>query len=86
MALLLLLSAFFSGTETALFSLSREQVKRLRGQGSHVEKTLELLVVFQIIVLVRNNKMIMIINFGLEVRNTVGPTYNLIIIFLSKVL
>lgn len=43
MALLLLLSAFFSGTETALFSLSREQVKRLRGQGSHVEKTLALL-------------------------------------------
>ncbi len=43
MALLLLLSAFFSGTETALFSLTREQVKRLRGQGHHVEKTLALL-------------------------------------------
>ncbi|MEN8254829.1 MAG: hemolysin family protein [Verrucomicrobiota bacterium] len=43
MALLLLCSAFFSGTETALFSLTREQVKRLRGQGRHVEKTLALL-------------------------------------------
>ncbi len=43
MALLLLCSAFFSGTETALFSLTREQVKRLRGQGLHVEKTLSLL-------------------------------------------
>ena len=43
MAVLLLCSAFFSGTETALFSLTREQVKRLRGQGRHVEKTLALL-------------------------------------------
>ncbi|MEN7973088.1 MAG: hemolysin family protein [Verrucomicrobiota bacterium] len=43
MALLLLCSAFFSGTETALFSLTREQVKRLRGQGHDVEKTLALL-------------------------------------------
>jgi len=43
MALLLLCSAFFSGTETALFSLTREQVKRLRGEGCHVEKTLALL-------------------------------------------
>ncbi len=43
MAFLLLCSAFFSGTETALFSLTREQVKRLRGQGRHVEKTLALL-------------------------------------------
>ncbi len=43
MALLLLCSAFFSGTETALFSLTREQVKRLRRQGHHVEKTLALL-------------------------------------------
>lgn len=43
MGLLLLVSAFFSGTETALFSLTREQVKRLRGQGHHVEKTLALL-------------------------------------------
>jgi len=43
MALLLLCSAFFSGTETALFSLTREQLKRLRDQGSHVEKLLGLL-------------------------------------------
>ena len=43
MAVLLLLSAFFSGTETALFSLTREQVKRLRGQGRHVDKMLALL-------------------------------------------
>jgi CBS domain containing-hemolysin-like protein len=40
MALLLLCSAFFSGTETALFSLTREQIKRLRDQGTHVEKLL----------------------------------------------
>ncbi len=43
MALLLLCSAFFSGTETALFSLSREQVKQLRRDGRHVEKMLALL-------------------------------------------
>lgn len=43
MGLLLLCSAFFSGTETALFSLTREQVKRLRGQGHHVEKALAVL-------------------------------------------
>ncbi len=43
MVLLLLCSAFFSGTETALFSLTREQVKRLRGQGHQVEKLLTLL-------------------------------------------
>lgn len=43
MALLLLFSAFFSGTETALFSLTREQIKRLRGQGHRVEKLLAVL-------------------------------------------
>ncbi len=43
MVFLLLCSAFFSGTETALFSLTREQVKRLRGQGHQVEKLLALL-------------------------------------------
>lgn len=43
MAVLLLGSAFFSGTETALFSLTREQVKRLRGRGRSVDKTLSLL-------------------------------------------
>ncbi len=43
MAGLLLLSAFFSGTETALFSLTREQVKRLRGAGRREEKILSLL-------------------------------------------
>lgn len=43
MVLLLLCSAFFSGTETALFSLTREQIKRLRGQGHEVQKTLDLL-------------------------------------------
>ena len=43
MALLLLCSAFFSGTETALFSLTRGQVERLRGHGHHIEKILELL-------------------------------------------
>lgn len=43
MAGLLGCSAFFSGTETALFSLTREQVKRLRGEGHRVEKTLALL-------------------------------------------
>lgn len=43
MVLLLLCSAFFSGTETALFSLTRGQVERLRGQGVHIERTLALL-------------------------------------------
>lgn len=43
MALLLLCSAFFSGTETALFSLTREQVQRLRGQGREVDRILALL-------------------------------------------
>lgn len=43
MAFLLLCSAFFSGTETALFSLSRKQIKRLRAQGPPVEKLLALL-------------------------------------------
>ena len=43
MAFLLLCSAFFSGTETALFSLTREQLKRLHDQGLHVEKLLNVL-------------------------------------------
>ena len=43
MALLLFCSAFFSGTETALFSLSREQIKGLRAQGHQVERMLLLL-------------------------------------------
>jgi len=43
MVFLLLCSAFFSGTETALFSLSREQVKHLRLKGHPVEKLLSLL-------------------------------------------
>ena len=40
MALLLFCSAFFSGTETALFSLSRDQVKELRAHGRHVDRLL----------------------------------------------
>jgi len=40
MALLLCCSAFFSGTETALFSLSPEQIKKLRSHGHHVERML----------------------------------------------
>ncbi|VGO15210.1 Magnesium and cobalt efflux protein CorC [Pontiella desulfatans] len=43
MAVLLCCSAFFSGTETALFSLSREQVKELRAHGHQVERLLALL-------------------------------------------
>ena len=43
MALLLLCSAFFSGTETALFSLTRDQIKRMRRQGHQVEKLLSVL-------------------------------------------
>lgn len=43
MAVLLFCSAFFSGIETALFSLTPEQVKRLRGEGHAVGKTLALL-------------------------------------------
>ncbi len=43
MGLLLLLSAFFSGTETALFSLTREQLKRLRTAGRNEERILALL-------------------------------------------
>ncbi len=40
MGLLLCVSAFFSGTETALFSLTSEQVKVLRRQGHHVDRLL----------------------------------------------
>ena len=43
MVLLLLCSAFFAGTESALFSLSRRQIRRLRHEGHHVEKLLTLL-------------------------------------------
>lgn len=43
MALLLFCSAFFSGTETALFSLNREQIKGLRAHGHQVERMLSLL-------------------------------------------
>lgn len=43
MGFLLLCSAFFSGTETALFSLTCDQMKRLRGEGHRVEKLLALL-------------------------------------------
>ena len=43
MGLLLLGSAFFSGTETALFSLTREQIKQLKLQGKHVDRLLALL-------------------------------------------
>ncbi len=43
MAALLFCSAFFSGTESALFSLSREQIKRLRNEGRGVESMLHLL-------------------------------------------
>ena len=43
MALLLLCSGFFSGTESALFSLSRSQIRQLRSEGHHVEKLLSLL-------------------------------------------
>jgi len=43
MALLLFCSAFFSGTESALFSLSRRQIRRLRHEGHHVERLLSLL-------------------------------------------
>ncbi len=41
MGVLLFFSAFFSGAETALFSLTREQMKRLR--GGHAEKMLAIL-------------------------------------------
>jgi len=40
---LLLCSAFFSATETALFSLTREQIKRLHGHGEHVSRMLSVL-------------------------------------------
>ena len=43
MAFLLSCSAFFSGTETALFSLTREQVKHLRSHGHHVDRLLTIL-------------------------------------------
>lgn len=43
MAVLLLCSAFFSGTESALFSLSRSQIRRLRHEGHQVERLLVLL-------------------------------------------
>lgn len=43
MATMLFFSGFFSGTETALFSLSREQMKHLREHGDHVSRLLTLL-------------------------------------------
>lgn len=43
MLLLLFCSAFFSGTESALFSLSRRQIRRMRHEGHHVERLLTLL-------------------------------------------
>ena len=43
LGVLLLCSAFFSGTESALFSLSRRQIRRLRHEGHQVEKLLTLL-------------------------------------------
>lgn len=43
MAFLLLCSAFFSGTESALFSLNRQQIRELRHEGRHVERMLSLL-------------------------------------------
>jgi len=43
MVVLLLCSAFFSGTETALFSLTREQMKVLRGHSRPAERMLALL-------------------------------------------
>jgi len=43
MALLLCCSGFFSGTESALFSLSRRQIGRLRHEGHHIERMLHLL-------------------------------------------
>jgi CBS domain containing-hemolysin-like protein len=43
LAVLLFCSAFFSGTESALFSLSRDQVRRLKHDGHHIEKLLSLL-------------------------------------------
>jgi len=75
MVLLLLLSAFFSGTETALFSLTREQVKRLRGQGHHVEKTLALLAENPsglLIAILFGNLVVNILFFSLSVVVAVG--------------
>ena len=43
MAVLLCCSGFFSGTESALFSLSRRQIGRLRHEGHHIERMLQLL-------------------------------------------
>jgi putative hemolysin len=43
MGFLLFCSAFYSGTESALFSLSRKQIKQLRQEGHHVQKMLTLL-------------------------------------------
>ncbi|MCF7849588.1 MAG: hemolysin family protein [Kiritimatiellales bacterium] len=40
---LLLCSAFFSATETALFSLTREQIKRMRAHGENVARMLAVL-------------------------------------------
>lgn len=40
---LLLLSAFFSGSETALFSLTRDQVLRLREDSGKVQRLMAVL-------------------------------------------
>ena len=75
MSLLLLVSAFFSGTETALFSLTREQVKRLRREGAHVEKTLALLAdnpTGLLIAILFGNLVVNILFFSLSVAVTIG--------------
>ena len=43
MVFLLCCSGFFSGTESALFSLNRNQIRRLRSDGHQIEKLLNLL-------------------------------------------
>lgn len=43
MAILLCCSAFFSGIESALFSLTRNQIRHLRSEGHRVERLLTLL-------------------------------------------
>ncbi len=44
MGFLLCLSALFSGSETALFSLSREDIKRIENEGTHTGKLIKELV------------------------------------------
>ncbi|MDZ8117104.1 hemolysin family protein [Pontiella sp. NLcol2] len=90
MAVLLLCSAFFSGTETALFSLSRDQIKKLRAHGRHVDRLLVLLrdnPAGLLVAILFGNLVVNILffcmsaSFALEIGNTYGEWWQALIGF-----